>query len=79
MFVSNEYLQKMWPTHERKSATARDLEQFGEYILPVIFHDVNVPGLDRYKGYIDARKHAPEYVANTFLKKLEEEERKNEA
>jgi len=30
MFISNDYLSKMWPAHERKSATARDLEEFGD-------------------------------------------------
>lgn len=77
MFISNEYLNKMWPIHERRSATARELEEFGEYILPVIFDDVDVPGLDKYKGYIDARKHPPEHVAKTFLEKLESEEERS--
>jgi len=75
MFISKEYLSKMWPSHERRSATARDLEQFGHYILPVIFEDVNVPGLDKYKGYLDARKLTPEDIANAFLEKLESEEK----
>ena len=65
----------MRPAHERKSATARDLEEFGEYILPVIFEEVDVLGLDRYKGYIDVREHPPEYVAETFLEKLKSNER----
>lgn len=76
MFLSNGYLQKMWPVHERRSATARDLEQFGEYILPVIFEEVDVPGLDKYKGYLDARKLSPEDIAGLFLEKLEEHEEK---
>ncbi len=70
MFISNEYLKKMWPIHERRSATARELEEFGEYILPVIFDDVDVPGLDKYRGRIDARKHPPQKIAETFLKKI---------
>jgi hypothetical protein len=74
MFISTDYLKKMWPTHERKSATARDLEEFGEYILPVIFEEVNIPGLDKYKGYLDARKLEPNEVADIFLEKLKSEE-----
>jgi GTPase SAR1 family protein len=70
MFISSDYLRKMWPVHERRSATTRDLEQFGEYILPVIFEDVDVPGLDKYKGYLDARKLGPEDIAKAFLEKL---------
>ena len=74
MFISNDYLRKMWPVHERKSATARDLEEFGEYILPVIFEDVDVPGLDKYKGYLDARKLGPADIADAFLEKLKKYE-----
>jgi len=74
MFISNDYLQKMWPVHERRSATARDLEEFGEYILPVIFENVDVPGLDKYKGYLDARKFRPEEIADAFLEKLRKHE-----
>ncbi len=75
MFISSDYLSKMWPTHERKSATARDLEEFGEYILPVIFETVDVPGLDKYRGYLDARKLDPEDIASAFLEKLEKYEK----
>ena len=77
MFVSSDYLRKMWPVHERRSATARDLEQFGEYILPVIFEKVDVPGLDKYKGYLDARKLGPQDIAEAFLEKLEYEEKRS--
>lgn len=76
MFISSAYLQKMWPAHERRNATARDLEEFGEYILPIIFEDnLNVPGLDKYRGYLDARKYSPPEVADIFIKKLEAEEK----
>jgi WD40 repeat protein len=75
MFISSDYLRKMWPIHEKRSATARDLEEFGEYILPVIFEDVDVPGLDKYRGYLDARKMKPEDIAKAFLEKLEHDEK----
>lgn len=71
MFISRDYLRKMWPVHERKNATARDLEQFGEYILPVIFERVNVPGLDKHRGYLNAKKLTPEMIAQSFLEKFE--------
>ncbi len=77
MFISSAYLQKMWPAHERRNATARDLEEFGEYILPIIFEDnLNVPGLDKYRGYLDAREYSPPQVADIFIEKLEAEEKK---
>lgn len=74
MFISSDYLRKMWPVHERRSATARDLEQFGGYILPVIFEEVDVPGLDKYRGHLDARELGPEDIAKAFLGKLEHSE-----
>lgn len=77
MFISSDYLRKMWPVHEKRSAIARDLEQFGEYILPVIFEDIDVPGLDKYKGRLDAREMKPEEVAKTFLEKLELDQKKS--
>jgi len=80
MFISSAYLLKMWPAHERRNATARDLEEFGEYILPVIFEDnLNVPGLDKYRGYLDARKYYPPQVADIFIEKLESEEKKTKS
>jgi len=74
MFISKEYLEKMWSIHERKNATARDLEEFGEYILPVVFQrGLNVPGLDEYRGYLGVWEYSAEDVAKIFLKKLETE------
>lgn len=74
MFISKEYVTKAWTTHERRSAIARQIQQLGDYILPVIFDDSKVPGLQLSAiGYLDARKMSPEEVANQFLKKIEEE------
>ena len=74
MFISREYLSKMWPAHERRSATARDLEEFGEYILPVVFErDLDIPGLDKYRGYLGVWKYPAEDIANIFLKKWNED------
>jgi len=75
MFISRDYLRKMWPVHEKRSAIARDLEQFGNYILPVVFEDVVVPGLDKYKARLDAREMTPEEVAQAFLEKLEHDQK----
>ena len=74
MFISKEYLIKMWPTHERKNATARDLEEFGEYILPVIFEKgLDILGLDRYRGYLPIWKYSAEDIAQIFIEKWESE------
>lgn len=71
MFISKEYISKMWPIHERKCATARDIEEFGEYILPVVFERVEVPGLDPAKKYLSAKKYTPKRIANMFIEKYE--------
>lgn len=74
MFISTEYLRKMWPTYERKNATARDLESFGNYILPVIFEKgLDIPGLDSYRGYLPTWEYSAQDVANIFISKITEE------
>lgn len=72
MFISREYVDKMWPTHERRSALARAVEQQGkEYILPVRFDNTDVPGLPFTKAYVDAQKKTPAQLAQMILQKLE--------
>jgi hypothetical protein len=72
MFISKEYVTKIWPTHERRNALAKDIEVKGGYILPVRFDDTEVPGLNPAVHYLDARKMCPNTVANVFLNKFEE-------
>jgi hypothetical protein len=57
MFISKEYIEKMWPTQERKSAITRQVEVKGGYILPVRFDDTVVPGLLTSIGYENANKN----------------------
>ncbi len=74
MFISRQYLGKMWPSWERKNATARDIEEFGDYILPVVFErGLDVPGLDKYRGYLGVWDYSPETIADLFLEKIEYE------
>ena len=73
MFISKEYVAKMWPSHELGSALARQVQDPG-YILPIVFDDgIQVPGLNFTIGRQDARKKTPEQIADLFLKKLEED------
>lgn len=72
MFISKQYVEKIWPTHERKSALAKQVEVKDGYILPVRFDDTEVPGLPTTLAYEDARKKSPEDIANLFLKKFED-------
>jgi hypothetical protein len=72
MFISKEYVEKMYPVHERKSAIAREVKDLGGYILPVRFDSTEVPGLDPGLAYQDANKKSPEEIASLFLQKFSE-------
>src|SRR5207245_6685249 len=52
MFISKEYVRKAWPSHERRSALARQLQDQSVYILPVRFDDAPVPGLSTSIEYL---------------------------
>ena len=70
MFISKEYAEKVWPTHERRSAFERAIEAKEEYILPARFDDTEIPGLHRTIKYVDLRMKPPEELATLILKKL---------
>ncbi len=70
MFISKHYAEKVWPTHERRSAFEKAIEAKEEYILPARFDDTEIPGLHKHIGYIDLRKETPESLARLVLKKL---------
>lgn len=70
MFISKHYAQKVWPSHERRSAFEKAIETKEEYILPGRFDDTEIPGLYKTVGYVDLRKKTPEQLAALILKKL---------
>jgi hypothetical protein len=70
MFISEAYAQKVWPTHERRSAFERAIESKEEYILPARFDDTVIPGLNKHIGYVDLRRKSPAEVANLIMRKL---------
>jgi hypothetical protein len=70
MFISRDYAEKVWPTHERRSAFQRAIESKEEYILPARFDDTDIPGLHKAVGYIDLRKKTPHELAELILRKL---------
>lgn len=74
MFISKDYISKAWPTHERRSAIARNVEQLGGYILPVRFDDSEVPGLPSTTGHINGQKTSPEEIASLFIEVLDDVE-----
>lgn len=71
MFISKEYVSKAWTLHESRSAIQRQIEQLGNYILPVIFDDCDLPGLQLSTiGCLFVKDTKAEQVASMFLEKL---------
>ena len=70
MFISEHYVQKAWPKHERQHAQARALIATDEYILPARFDDTEVPGMTNTVGHVDLRKVPPEELVALILKKV---------
>jgi hypothetical protein len=70
MFISKEYAEKVWPTHERRAAQARAVKERREYILPARFDDTKLPGLLGTVHYIDIQRTSPEELAKLILEKI---------
>jgi hypothetical protein len=70
MFISKYYAEKVWPTHERRSAFEKAIESKEEYILPARFDDTEIPGLRKTVKYVDLRAKTPEALAKLVLQKL---------
>lgn len=71
VFVSRAYKEKVWPKHELRQAQERALFSSSEYILPVIIDDdVDLPGLNKTTGYLDARITHPWTISGLVLRKL---------
>ena len=70
MFISADYVEKMWPRHERRAILSRAVEECGEYVLPVRFDDAEVPGLSKDLAYLRAENHPPAELAAMIAAKL---------
>jgi len=70
IFISKEYAQKQWTSHERKSAQSRAFRESREYILPARFDDTELPGLNETVGYVDLRQTSPAKLAQMVIRKI---------
>ena len=70
MFISDAYVSKAWPRHERRSALSRMMEEQQEYVLPVRFDDTPVPGLPTDIIYQNAGEFTPAQLAAMIANKL---------
>lgn len=77
LFVSADYAEKVWTSHERRSAQARALGENSEYVLPARFDDTEVPGLRPTVGHVDVRDVEPTELAQMVRKKLGAREHRN--
>lgn len=71
MFISKEYVEKAWTTHERKHAQERALFAQEEYILPARFDDTAVPGMTSTVAFQDLRRMNPQELVELILAKLQ--------
>lgn len=72
MFVSADYADKVWTSHERRSAQARAVESASTYILPVRFDQTEIPGLLKSIVYLNARDLTPRQLADLIVEKVRE-------
>ena len=70
MFISEAYRDRMWTTHERRSAIARSVEQRDEYILPIVVEQADLSGLAPTLGYVSAHELTTEEIADMVVEKL---------
>jgi len=71
MFISTEYANRIWTTHERRSAQARALEEKGrEYILPIRVDQTDLEGLPPTVGYLPLDQYSIEHIAELLMKKM---------
>lgn len=71
MFISEEYVDGVWPTYERQIAIAKHVSQHGDYILPLRFDDSEVPGLPPNLHYVDARNRTTNQIIDLIVAKLQ--------
>jgi hypothetical protein len=70
MFISKEYVEKAWTTHERKHAQDRAFFAQEEYILPARFDDTPLPGMTTTVAFQDLRRINPGELVGLILAKL---------
>jgi hypothetical protein len=70
MFISKEYVEKAWTTHERRHAQDRALLAREEYILPARFDDTPVPGMTSTVAFQDLRHTNPSELVSLIIAKL---------
>ena len=72
ILVSQEYADREWTNHERRSAQAPGLkERGGEYFLPIKVHNVELPGMPPTVGYVSLSDLGIEKIGELLVKTLQ--------
>ena len=69
MFISKEYVEKAWPTHERRSAISGAVQK-GTQLLLVRFDDTPVPGLPADIQYQSASEFTPAATCFVYCQEI---------
>ena len=72
-FISAHYKEKIWTSHEIRTAISRAIESNEEYILPARFDETEIDGVRPTLGYINLQNLSPEKFAELIIKKLKKE------
>lgn len=79
-FISEEYVKKVWTKLEVSSALDRNMNDsrpnFQQYILPIRFDDIRVPGIVSSIAHLDARKLTPKEIAHMIYEKITGDKKK---
>jgi len=70
MFISKEYVEKVWTKVERRAALSRAINEKGEYILPVRFDHTAVPGMPSTVGYLYLQDLSARQLAQKVCRKI---------
>lgn len=70
MFISEHYVDKRWPRHERRAILTEMTQRGTPYLLPVRFDDSPVPGLDAGWHYLSAEEFTPARLAEAVYAQL---------
>jgi hypothetical protein len=70
MLLSKHYANKLWTSHERKSAQERAFQDNRTYILPIRVDDTEIPGILSTVSYLQWDEENPSSIAEMIVSKL---------
>jgi hypothetical protein len=72
IFISQEYINRPWTNHERRSALERAIRDKGQtYILPIVVDEgISIPGFPSTIAYLSLKQYSIEQIADILIQKL---------